>query len=248
MSDPSPLKEWVRAAKRLAPVRFLRGLFFDGATVKKAEPDVWSFIERNIKSGARCVDVGANRGEFSFLIAKQAGDSGQVYAFELHPDTVRLLRSNLWQYRRRVKTENMAVSDGHTRRVDVFAGPNQSAAEWNIVGGTTPGQEGKPQFSAPATSLDAYLPPGERIDLVKIDVEGAAGKVLAGMTRVPCDARPLVVLEIRDQAEWEGRCHLETAGYAMHDLHGKRLGSPKPFVFHCVAVPRERHAQCAFVA
>ncbi len=248
MSHPSPLKEWVRAAKLLAPIRYLRGLFFDGSTVKKAEPDVWSFIERNVKGGGRCVDVGANRGEFSFLMAKQAGDTGQVYAFELHPETVRLLKSNLWRYRHRIKTENMAVSDGVTTRVDVFAGPTQSAAEWNIVGAAATGQTGKPQFSAPAISLDAYLPAGERIDLIKIDVEGAGGQVLAGMTRILREARPLVVLEIHDQAEWDGRSYLESSGYALHDLHGKRLAGPLPFVFHCVAVPSERHAQCAFVA
>jgi FkbM family methyltransferase len=238
----------VRAGKRLAPIRYLRGLFFDGSTVKKAEPDVWSIIERNVKQGGRCVDVGANRGEFSFLMAGQAGDSGQVYAFELHPETVRLLQSNLWRYRDRVKIENMAVSDGHTQRVDVFAGPNQSAAEWNIVGGAATGQQGKPEFSAPATSLDAYLPAGGRVDLVKIDVEGAGAQVLAGMTRVLREARPLVVLEVHDASEWAGRSYLEDAGYAIHDLHGKELAGPPPYVFHCVAVPKERRAQCTFVA
>jgi FkbM family methyltransferase len=248
LSHTSAVKDWVRAGKRLAPIRYLRGLFFDGSTVRKAEPDVWSFIERNVKQGGHCVDVGANRGEFSFLMAKQAGDTGQVYAFELHPETVRLLQSNLWRYRHRVKIEKMAVSDGNTKQVDVYAGPNQSAAEWNIVGSAAASHTAKPQFSAPAISLDAYLPAGGRVDLVKIDVEGAGAKVLAGMTRVLREARPLVVLEIHDAAEWEGKSYLETAGYALHSLHGKKLNGPPPFVFHCVAVPNERQAQCAYVS
>src|SRR5881397_1005109 len=120
VNDRSLLRQWGHAFKRTSFVRFVRGFFFDGSTVRKAEPMLWQFICDNVGSGWRCVDVGASRGEFSFLMARKTGVSGFVYAFELHPENARLLQSNLWRYRYRVKVENLAVSDGKTELAEVF--------------------------------------------------------------------------------------------------------------------------------
>ena len=243
MSNYALIRPWGHTVKRLAIIRFIRGLFFDGSTVKKAEPLVWSFISAHVKNGWRCVDVGANRGEFSCLMAKQAGRLGCVYAFELHPDNVKLLRSNLWRYRHRVKIENLAVSDGKTELVEVFAGCHASGAEWNIVGHNTGPHANQAEFSVKATSLDHYFQPNEKIDLIKIDVEGAAGQVLAGMTRTLRESRPLIVLEVHDDIEWVGRSYLEAADYMLCDLRGENLVRTPNFIFHCIAVPKERRAQ-----
>jgi FkbM family methyltransferase len=234
------------AFKRTSLVRIIRGLFFDGSSVRKAEPKVWQFISDNVVSGGTCVDVGANRGEFSFLMARKAGALGFVYVFELHPENTRLLQSNIWRYRHRVKVENLAVTDGKTELVEVFLGRNRSGAEWNIVGHHITGQKKQPEFCIKATSLDDYFPPGKKIDLVKIDVEGAAQGVLAGMRRILHQSRPLLVIEVHNNSEWEGRKHLEDAGYTLFDLEGKMLADTWNFVFHCAAVPKERRVESVF--
>ena len=243
MNDRSLLRQWGHAFKRTSLVRFIRGFFFDGSTVRKAEPEVWQFIYDNVGSDWRCVDVGANRGEFSFLMARRAGASGFVFAFELHPENTRLLQSNIWRYRHRVKVENLAVTDGKTELAGVFAGRNRSGAEWNIGGRYNDVQNKEPEFFVNATSLDDYFPPGERIDLLKIDVEGAAMKVLAGMRRILRESRPLIIIEVHNNSEWEGRKHLLDAEYTLFDLKGKRLADTGNFVFHCVAVPKERQVK-----
>lgn len=187
------------------------------------------------------MDVGANRGEFTFLMAKQAGNLGRIYAFELHPDNMQLLRSNLWRYRHRVRAENLAVSDGKTELVEVFAGRHASGAEWNIVGHDTDSHNNRPVFSVKAISLDRYFPSDQKLNLVKIDVEGAADKVLAGMTRLLHTSRPVIVLEIHNDAEWEGCTQLTKINYRICDLNGERLAGPRSFVFHCIAMPTEEH-------
>jgi FkbM family methyltransferase len=247
MNIRTRFRQWGHAFKRLPPIRFIRGLFFTGSTVKRAEPDVWSFIGAQVKTGWRCVDVGANRGEFSFLMAQHAGACGAVYAFELHPDNLQLLRSNLWRYRRRVTTENLAVSDGTSDRVEVFAGRHGSGAEWNIVGSVADSSAHRPEFSVKATSLDRYFPPSEKIDLVKIDVEGTADKVLAGMARILRKSCPVIVIEVHNDAEWEGLRGLEAAGYALCDVTGKNLAGAERFVFHSIAVPKEQRMQFFFL-
>jgi FkbM family methyltransferase len=230
----------VAAFKRTAFVCFVRGLFFDGSTVRKAEPDTWRFIHDNVESGWRCVDVGANRGEFSVLMARRAGPAAFVYAFELHPENARLLRFNLWRYRRRAKVENLAVTDGKVERVDVFPGRNRSSAEWNIVGHDMACEKKAPEFSVKATSLDDYFQNEERIDLVKIDVEGAAAQVFAGMRRILRQSRPLVILEVHNDSEWEAACRLKEDDYLLLDLQGGELAFPGNFTFHCLALPKER--------
>jgi len=243
VNDRSLLRQWGHAFKRTSFVRFVRGFFFDGSTVRKAEPMLWQFICDNVGSGWRCVDVGASRGEFSFLMARKTGVSGFVYAFELHPENARLLQSNLWRYRYRVKVENLAVSDGKTELAEVFPGRSRSGAEWNIVGHDTTGQNMQPEFSVKATSLDDYFPPGERIDLVKIDVEGAAREVLAGMRRILRESRPLIIIEVHNNSEWEGRKRLEDAEYTLFDLGGRKLADSGNFAFHCVAAPKGRQVK-----
>jgi FkbM family methyltransferase len=243
MEGRSFLKHWEHAFKRTGLVRFIRGLLFDGSTVRKAEPDTWQFIYDNVEPGWGCVDVGANRGEFSFLMASRVSASGFVYAFELHPENARLLQSNLWRYRHRVKVENRAVTDGKTELVEVFPGRNRSNAEWNIVGQDMTGNKKQPEFCVKGTSLDNYFPSGWRIDLVKIDVEGAAAQVLSGMRRILRNSRPLVVIEVHNDSEHAALKDLENDEYALFDLKGKRLGYPGNFAFHCVAVPKGRQAK-----
>src|SRR2546425_2113831 len=237
MNDHSLLRQWGHAFKRTSLVRIIRGFFFDGSTVGKAEPEVWQFIYDNVGSGWRCVDVGANRGEFSCLMAKRAGASGFVYAFELHPENARLLQSNLWRYRHRIKVENLAVTDGKTELVGVFPGRNRSGAEWTIVGLR---EQEKPEFYARAVSLDKYFPPGKRIDLVKIDVEGASQQILVGMERILRESQPLIVFEVHNSSEWEELKHLEDAGYTLFDMEGRKLVGAGSFGFHCVAAPKGR--------
>jgi FkbM family methyltransferase len=232
------VSQWAHAFKRTTFVRFTRGFFFDGSTVKKAEPEVWKFISNNVREveGA-CVDVGANRGEFTFLMAREMGETGIVYAFELHPENARLLQGNLWRYRHRIKVENLAVTDGKTELVGVFPGRNRSGAEWTIVGLR---EQEKPEFYARAVSLDKYFPPGKRIDLVKIDVEGAGQQVLVGMERILRESQPLIVFEVHNSSEWEELKHLEDAGYTLFDMEGRKLVDAGSFGFHCVAAPKGR--------
>ena len=237
------MKQLLHRFKRTGLVCFIRGLFFDGTTVRKAEPEVYEFMHANVESGWRCIDCGANRGEYSFLMAKLVGPSGSVHAFELHPENARQITYNTWRFRDRIKIENVAVTDGEKRVVPVFPGKNQtSGAEWNIVGHNDGDKTGRPEFSIPAISLDQYFASGERIDLVKIDVECAGYEVVSGMQSILRRARPLVVFEVHSQKEWESRNYLLEANYRIFTMQGESMKAAKPFIFHCVAIPDGRSA------
>jgi hypothetical protein len=101
-------------------------------------------------------------------------------------------------------------------------------------------ERGKPEFSVRATSLDKYFQPGTKIDLIKVDVEGAGKQVLEGMERILQESQPLIVFEVHNQAEWEGLRHLNGVGYTLCGVQGETLLTIEGFGIHCVAVPKGR--------
>jgi hypothetical protein len=88
-----------------------------------------------------------------------------------------------------------------------------------------------------AVSLDDYLPSGEPVQLVKIDVEGAEALVLAGMRRLLRESRPVVLVEFHDDVGWGGRRHLLEAGYRLETLDGEPVESDAGRLYHCLAKP-----------
>ncbi len=229
---------FLKQLKRTKMVCLMRGYWFDPSPAEKSEPAVWEFMHRNIAQGWRCVDVGANRGEYTFVMAKLAGASGFVYAFELHPDNARMVQYNTIRFRDRRKVENVAVNAGLHPCVDVYPGRHHSGAEWSIV---APANEtGTVEFSIPAICLDQYFDRSEKLDLVKIDVEGASGDVLAGMRDILRTSRPVLICETHSCKEWESRACLIDADYRIVTLQGQPMEQAEAFVFHYLAVPKEK--------
>ena len=156
--------------------------------------ELWitQFLARLIKPGQTVVDVGANHGYFTLLMADAVGPKGVVYAIEPNP---RL---------REVLTQSLAVNgfSARTRLWDVAA-TDQDNVELLL---TIPNNEPKnghltPHASDPnaipikGMSLATLLADAPRIDLLKIDVEGAEEAVLNGGWDVIQRDRPDIILE-----------------------------------------------------
>jgi FkbM family methyltransferase len=204
------------------------------------EPDVAATIRRIVRPGDTCLDVGANVGALTRPLATAVGPGGRVIAYEAYPPTAEALRESLaaeglgW-----VTVENVAVTDGGERTVWLYPGRNRWNGEWNIVGHDVEGRETAPEVEVTAVSLDDYLAAAERVDFVKIDVEGAEGRVLKGMQRLLRQARPFVLVEFHDDEGWAGRRYLLDAGYGLETLRGQPIPPNAGRVYHCLARPSE---------
>jgi FkbM family methyltransferase len=212
-----------------------------------SEGDFCRTIEKIVQPGWTCADIGANVGIITEVLAEYVGPSGKVLAFEAHPTNARILRKNMRSkgYGSRVKVGNVAITDGTQPKVWLYAGRNASDCEWNIVGHDVDGNPTTPELEVTAAKLDTFFPPGRRLDLVKIDIEGAAGPALAGMSRLLKETRPLLLIEFHDEAEWETRAFLFNADYDLWDLHGTKL-DPNIHVkrlYHCMAIPSEQDTE-----
>jgi FkbM family methyltransferase len=208
------------------------------------EPEVCRILKKLVQPGWVCVDVGAHLGYFTLLLAGLVRSHGRVIVFEAHPGNAEQLRTNVKinGFESRVEVENLAIGNGIQPWVELFPGRGFASAEWNTVGHDVQGNLKKSEFQVPATSLDSYFPAGSRVDLVKMDIEGAEADALLGMRRLLGESRPLVLVEFHDETGWAGRAELFSADYDLYSIGDRRWltrDGDVPRVYHCLAVKRE---------
>jgi FkbM family methyltransferase len=130
-----------------------------------------------VKPGMTAVDVGANLGLYSLLLAGLVGTEGRVISFEPDPELFSLLRANCGANNAtQVEVHPMALGSAPDRmvlnRLTLNSGDNHL------------GPSGRTVFRRPleveVKPLDALMP-GLRPDFVKVDVQGWELKVLRGM-------------------------------------------------------------------
>jgi FkbM family methyltransferase len=143
---------------------------------RDTEATLASMIRDRLRPGDTFVDVGANVGWFTLIAAKAVGPTGRVIAFEPEPRNFNLLRRNVEANGfRNVTLERKAVSD-ETGTIRL----NLSSTNENHSIAVLADQRGFVEVDA--VRLDDYLSRYDRaINFIKIDTEGAEGRILAGM-------------------------------------------------------------------
>ncbi|HOW65576.1 MAG TPA: FkbM family methyltransferase [Candidatus Paceibacterota bacterium] len=207
-----------------------------------SEDGVVQTLSRRVKSGSLVIDVGANFGVMTEVMARTAGPTGLVIAFEANPDNAEVLSARCqWLQKQSscapIEVRNQAVNDGQKSEVALHAGRRHSANEWTITGKDVTGRATEAAFRIPATSLDAALLAQPRpVQLVKIDVEGAEDQVFAGMLELARKHRPTLLIEFHNDQTWEKRRHLMSLGYRFYRLDGTSVGDRDVCEPHVMAV------------
>lgn len=153
------------------------------------EPELENLLRRQLRPGMSFVDIGANIGYFSVMAAGLVGPSGGVVSVEPEAGNLALLTANLWRNGHRNAQIAPVAVYSHTGEL-TFAVPDISRAAGHVVG------EGEEGVTIPCISLDDLLG-DRRMDMLKIDAEGADLQVLRGGRRV-LEANPgaIVVVEV----------------------------------------------------
>ena len=148
-----------------------------------------ALIERQVPRKSTVIDVGANIGLSTILLARM---TERVIAFEPSPPNVAFLRRNLERNGiTNVEIHAAAASDkpGTLRfHVAQFGAGSHVVAAGHVSSSTMP------TVDVPAVTLDdAELPP---VAFIKIDAEGHEPDVLAGARRLLARDRPLIYTEV----------------------------------------------------
>jgi FkbM family methyltransferase len=154
------------------------------------ESDVSELIRSRLRQGDCFVDVGASFGYFTALASSVVGPSGRVIAIEPGPQnqTLLLLNTRL-NGAVDVEIHQAALSDEGGLLRYGRSGANGTISDWD----EDPSHIGSYDIVR-ATTLDHILH-GDRVDMIKIDVEGAEGRVLRGAEDALRAHKPILVFE-----------------------------------------------------
>lgn len=174
------------------------------------EPHVTAWLQATLRRGQVFVDVGANVGYFTLLGARLVGPEGRVVAVEAHARLFEILKRNavingvyghVTLHQRAAWSEDTEL-EFHIRTN--FAG-NSSVGTIDDVGLERLGDtEEKVQVTA--VRMDELLADLPRVDVMKIDVEGAEVHVFEGLRRT-IGANPDMIVMF----EW-ARAQIESVG------------------------------------
>jgi FkbM family methyltransferase len=156
------------------------------------QPQLAALLERILAPGMTFVDIGANIGYFSLLAARIVESGGRVVAVEPGARNCRLLHRSVVRNRfGNVQLHPCAISDGRGTLAYLAQGSNGTIADLDATRDVPPGAH-----LVPATTLDDLLAGLDRVDVIKLDVEGAEGRVLRGASLTLERHRPAVISEV----------------------------------------------------
>lgn len=183
------------------------------------EPYILAYFRSVLHPDAIVFDVGAYIGVYTF-VACEILETGMIYTFEPNPDSAKrieetITRNNVTQ----IQLNNSAVGD--------YTGTVQFSIHKTPVQSSIHNQTSQGGIEIPIITLDHYCHKQEidRIDLLKIDVEGAELMVLRGAEKMIEMVSPLMIVELhKGESKRFGYTVAETiqflwdAGYSLYTV------------------------------
>lgn len=174
-------------------------------------------LRKIIKNGFICIDVGANQGEYTLWMAKLSGTNGRVISFEPLTKMFKQL------------SENIALNKSMANRIiPVQKGLSETESELPIYSVNADNKfadnEGMPSIfptnskntfieNISLSTLDIELNKLniQKVDFIKIDVEGAELPVLKGAINTLSKFKPILLIEFNEST-------FNAAGYSSNDI------------------------------
>ena len=207
----------------------------DGAVAQpilngRYEAHLVPIFQQYCRPGMTVVDVGANLGLYTMLASTLVGGSGRVVAVEPSSENCRLIL--------------LSVLANGAENVELFPVALDRARGWSSLSGHFGSNGGLVSYDpsslasgwseiVPTFALDDLV--DGHVDFLKIDVEGAEGRVVAGARRILESSRPVVATEL--SLEMLGRVSgvtaeeylagFEALGYRI-SLLNRETGRPDP--------------------
>jgi FkbM family methyltransferase len=166
------------------------------------------------REGMNFLDVGAHIGKYTLRASGEVGKEGKVISIEPNPDNFSLLLKNI-------------ELNGLTNCIPLNMAAYNRDAEIDLFFGMTPARGsvvenfGRGQCTVKARTLDSVLAEIgiERVDLIKIDVEGAEYEALKGLENTLKDKDPMLIIEIMKRDEEKVLKYLKSLAYKPTLIH-----------------------------
>jgi len=222
------LKFYCELHKYITSQIFWRGHSSDGQLI---------LVDRALKADSVFFDVGANIGEFTLTAASKL-NAGTVYAFEPSGVMMKKLQANIAVNAfSNIKTFNFGFSDT-SKTLPIYSCPNIGFDGTLNDGALTLYRTDNVCELLEQVKLevfDTFVETNkiDKMDVLKIDVEGAELSVLKGAARSIERFKPVIMIEVNDlactAAGYDGReilRFLERIGYRLMSVHEKGRTRP----------------------
>jgi FkbM family methyltransferase len=165
------------------------------------QPQVWQAISDGLSPGAVLLDVGAHIGYDSLKGSVRVGESGKVISFEPNPATLEQLRANIAaSHATNVTIEPIACSDKEEMLTlyDSTSEGNSGASSLSLANADQKTQGTLPSYTVKGRPIDNVVRELglNRVDAIKVDVEGAEYLVLRGARETLQRFHPKLVMEV----------------------------------------------------
>jgi FkbM family methyltransferase len=209
------------------------------------EPEL-AYLEKVLSPGKIFIDVGANFGVYTLVASKLVGAAGKVISLEPTAQSFAILGQNIsLNHSTNVRAFQVALTQARGKAW-LYHG-------WDPVGnslGMDPlcGDEGE---EVQTESLDNLLEENgiNRVDVIKVDVEGAEELVLRGATKTITANSPVVIFEFNpgcaahlSLSPYGARDLLESLGYefvVLDDCARSNTPASAPTYFNIIAIPKQ---------
>jgi FkbM family methyltransferase len=136
------------------------------------------------------INVGANVGYTSLVLAAAVGPSGCVLALEPEPLNFQLLHLNIERSRVTNVVPIHAAAGDHTGSARMLRSPDNSGDHR-----TAPHPVGIAGLDVPVVALDDLLPDDAHVNFVSCDAQGFDHRVVSGASKLIARCRPTVLVE-----------------------------------------------------
>ena len=138
-------------------------------------------LRTTLSPGDVAVDIGANIGVYTQLLSRWVGATGLVHSFEPSPENFERLQAATRKLGN-VRLSQSAVGES-SRRTTLYVSDKLNVDHRAYL----PEGESRPRVPIEMIALDDYFKPGERVDLIKMDIQGYELEALRGANRVLAD-------------------------------------------------------------
>ena len=170
-----------------------QNIYFVGA-YERAELNL---LNRHLSEDSVFVDIGANFGLYSLVASQKITNSGEIICFEPFPKNYAALKKNIsLNSKSYIISENIALGDKKDE-LKLYYQPNEK--NLGIVSANF--MENSKTIKVDVMSFDEYVKENgvDKIDFIKIDVEGFENQVINGMKKTLELFSPMILIEIFDE-------------------------------------------------
>jgi FkbM family methyltransferase len=191
------------------------------------------------------IDIGANRGIYSYWMSKKVGASGKVIAFEPQPE----LEIHLQELRQSFHLNNLIIENKALS--DHCGNDYLYRTEAGSGGATFNEYKGLEKVYIEVTSLDEYFKTKEfpQISFIKCDVEGHEQHVFKGADHILKKCKPILLFECHHEYAKQGNLFsfLTELNYVGYFFYRRQMIDYSQFEKYAYRKPHESHRNYIFI-